>query len=91
MVLTSSVHDGPVLDVLSGPSFSTVPSVSTVQRYLGTGSDTGVSVQGFQGIFCIFLILVIVRFNFWCHFGIVSVPTQVKLTALVYDPKLTGT
>ena len=95
MVLASSVHDGPVLDLVSGPSFALYCTLgfycSTVPwfRHLLLGSR--VSVQGFQGILCIFIILELVRFNFWCHFGIFLVPTQVELTTLVLEPKLSGT
>ena len=60
------------------------PTVSWFQFLL---LDTRVSIQGFQLIICIFLILVLVHF----HLSTISVLNQVEPKALVLGPKLTGT
>ena len=49
--------------------------------------DTRILVQGFQGIICIFLILVLV----WFDFDTISVLDQVEPQVLVLEPNLTGT
>ena len=49
--------------------------------------NTRVSVQGFQGIMCIFLTLVLV----WFDFDTISVLDQVEPQALLLKPNLTGT
>ena len=45
------------------------------------------SVQGFQGVIYIYLILVLLQF----HFGSISAPNQAEPKALVVEPKVTGT
>ena len=73
--------------------FSSVPVLvlkPRLLRFRGTGSRTLVldfSIPGFQGVICIFLILVLVRF----HFSTISPPNHVKPKALVLEPELTGT
>ena len=57
-----------------------------VPRFWFLLRDTRVLVQCFLGVICIFLILVIVRFQF----GAIAVHNQVEPKALVLRPKLTG-
>ena len=81
-----SYSDGPVLSLWSGPGFSAVASVPTVPRFWLLIVSTRVSVQSFQKIISIFLILVLALF----HFNAVSVRNQVEPKALVLEPTLTG-
>ena len=73
---TFATSDQRALNLWFGPGRPTVASIPAVSRYrfLYLSSflmlDTRASVQGSQGIICIFLFLVLVRF----HFGTISVP-----------------
>ena len=97
------INVGLVLIFQLGPGHGTEALFPVVPRYrfwhLGPGTsvlaprfwflllDTRVSALGFQGVTCIFLILVLVPL----HFGTISAPNQVELKALVLEPNLTGT
>ena len=79
---------GMVLIFQSSPGFSTVASVPTVSRYrfryLSSGSYCWIPrcrFNVFRGLFCILLILVLVRF----HFGSILISNQVEPKALVTE------